>query len=197
MYENALQNLIDELGQFPGVGPKSAQRMALHILQADEEYIEELVSAIKEVKEKIVFCETCGNLASDTLCSICSNPKRDKTVICVVEEAKDIMAIEKTRSYRGVYHVLGGVLDLMNGIGPNELRIAQLLSRLSDTSIEEVIIATNPNTLGEATATYIARTLHALEIKTSRLASGLPMGSDLEYADEITIGKAFEGRRSI
>lgn len=197
MYENALQNLIDKLGQLPGVGPKSAQRMALHILQADEEYIEELVSAIKEVKEKIVFCETCGNLASDTLCSICSNPKRDKTVICVVEEAKDIMAIEKTRSYRGVYHVLGGVLDLMNGIGPNELRIAQLLSRLSDTSIEEVIIATNPNTLGEATATYIARTLHALEIKTSRLASGLPMGSDLEYADEITIGKAFEGRRSI
>ncbi|QPK94214.1 recombination protein RecR [Actinomyces sp. zg-332] len=197
MYENALQTLIDELGQLPGVGPKSAQRMALHILQAEEEYIEALLLAIKEVKEKIVFCEICGNLASDKLCGICANPKRDKTVICVVEEAKDIMAIEKTRSYRGVYHVLGGVLDLMNGIGPNELRIAQLLSRLSDTSIEEVIIATNPNTLGEATATYIARTLHALEIKTSRLASGLPMGSDLEYADEITIGKAFEGRRSI
>lgn len=197
MYENALQKLIDELGQLPGVGPKSAQRMAFHILQAEEEYIESLVEAIKEVKEKIVFCEICGNLASNTLCGICENPKRDKTVICVVEEAKDIMAIEKTRSYRGVYHVLGGVLDLMNGIGPNELRIAQLLSRLADTSIEEVIIATNPNTLGEATATYIARTLAALEIKTSRLASGLPMGSDLEYADEITIGKAFEGRRSI
>lgn len=197
MYENALQKLIDELGQLPGVGPKSAQRMAFHILQSEEEYIDSLTEAIKEVKEKIVFCETCGNLASNTLCGICENPKRDKTIICVVEEAKDIMAIEKTRSYRGVYHVLGGVLDLMNGIGPNELRIAQLLSRLADTSIEEVIIATNPNTLGEATATYIARTLSALEIKTSRLASGLPMGSDLEYADEITIGKAFEGRRSI
>ena len=197
MYENALQTLIDELGQLPGVGPKSAQRIAFHILQADKTYIQSLTEAITQVQEKIKFCETCGNLASETQCSICTNPKRDKTLICVVEEAKDVIAIEKTRSYKGVYHVLGGAIDPINGVGPNQLRIPQLLARLSDTKVDEVIIATNPNIEGEATATYIARTLQTLEIPTSRLASGLPVGSDLEYADEITLGRAFEGRRTI
>lgn len=197
MYEAALQTLIDELGQLPGIGPKSAQRMAFYILQADKSYIESLTESISQIQDRIKFCEKCGNFSSDDLCVICQNPKRDESVICVVEEAKDVVAIEKTRSYRGLYHVLGGVIDPINGVGPNQLRISQLLSRLSDNSVREVIIATNPNIEGEATATYISRTLQTLDIPTTRLASGLPVGSDLEYADEITLGKAFEGRRSM
>lgn len=197
IYENALQTLIDELGRLPGVGPKSAQRIAFYILQADKSYIDSLSEAILQVQEKIQFCEICANLSSGSKCAICSNPKRDQSVICVVEEAKDIVAIEKTRTYNGLYHVLGGVIDPINGVGPNQLRIPQLMSRLSDSAIKEVIIATNPNIEGEATASYLARTLQAIQIPTSRLASGLPVGSDLEYADEITLGKAFEGRTNL
>lgn len=195
MYEGAVQDLIDELGMLPGIGPKGAQRIAFHLLQADEADVKRLVDALVEVKSKVRFCETCGNVAESEQCRICADPRRDATVICVVEEPKDVVAIERTREFRGRYHVLGGAISPMDGVGPDDLSIAQLFSRLADASVSEVIIATDPNLEGEATATYLVRALSTLGVRISRLASGLPVGGDLEYADEITLGRAFEGRR--
>ena len=197
MYDGAVQDLIDELGRLPGVGPKSAQRIAFHLLSTDGDDVQRLADAITTVKEKVRFCDTCGNIAESALCRICADPRRDQTVICVVEEPKDVVAIERTREFRGRYHVLGGAIDPMNGVGPDDLRIRQLLTRLGDNAIEEVIIATDPNIEGEATATYLARMLVPLGMTISRLASGLPVGGDLEYADEVTLGRAFEGRRTV
>ncbi|CEA06969.1 Recombination protein RecR [Arthrobacter saudimassiliensis] len=197
MYEGAVQELIDELGRLPGVGPKSAQRIAFHILEADAEDMRRLSSAIASVKDKVKFCSVCGNVTEQETCSICRDVRRDPTVICVVEESKDVMAVERTRSFRGRYHVLGGAINPIAGIGPEQLRIRELLNRLSDEQINEIIIATDPNLEGEATATYLVRMLKTLGIRVTRLASGLPVGGDLEYADEITLGRAFEGRRSL
>lgn len=197
IFTAALQNLIDALGKMPGVGPKSAQRIAFWVLQTDPENIRILATALQTAKDTIHFCETCGNITENPLCQICVDPRRDRSLICVVEEAKDIPALEKTRSYRGLYHVLGGAIDPINGIGPDQLRIKALMERLQDTSVKEVIIATDPNVEGEATATYLSRLLATLQIPASRLASGLPVGSDLEYADEITLSRALEGRRSL
>lgn len=197
MYEGAIQDLIDALGRLPGIGPKSAQRIAFHILQAEPEIAAALVDSIRTVKERVKFCTTCGNVAEEDECRICRDPRRENTSICVVEESKDVIAIERTREFRGKYHVLGGAISPIDGIGPEQLRIRELMARLSDPGIIEVILATDPNLEGEATATYIARMIKPLNIKTSRLASGLPVGGDLEYADEITLGRAFEGRRNV
>lgn len=197
IFTDALQNLIDALGKMPGVGPKSAQRIAFWVLQTDPENIANLAQALKTAKDSIHFCETCGNITENPLCNICVDPRRDRSLICVVEEAKDIPALEKTRSYRGLYHVLGGAIDPINGIGPDQLSIKALMERLQDNSVKEVIIATDPNVEGEATATYLSRLLATLEIPASRLASGLPVGSDLEYADEVTLSRALEGRRTL
>ncbi|GAA4841789.1 recombination mediator RecR [Garicola koreensis] len=194
MYEGAVQELIDELGRLPGIGPKSAQRVAFHILEADSEDMTRLAEAIRTVKEKVQFCETCFNVSEESRCRICQDPRREDSVICVVEESKDVMAIERTRSFRGRYHVLGGAISPIAGVGPDQLRIRELLNRLSDDQIQEVILATDPNLEGEATATYLMRMLGSLGIKITRLASGLPVGGDLEYADEVTLGRAFEGR---
>lgn len=196
MYDGALQDLIDALGRLPGIGPKSAQRIAFYVLSRPKAEAELLAQALIDAKEKIRFCTKCGNIAQEELCPICRNPKRDQAVICVVEEAKDVGAIERTRSYRGLYHVLGGAIDPINGIGPDQLRLRELLSRLSGDTVQEIIIATNPNIEGEATATYLTRTISPLGLKVTRLASGLPVGGDLEYADEVTLGRALEGRRS-
>ncbi len=197
MYEGIIQDLIDELGRLPGVGPKSAQRIAFHILSEDPEDVKRLAEVLLEVKEKIQFCEICGNVAQAVQCRICIDPKRDPTVICVVEEPKDVVAIEKTREFRGRYHILGGSINPIDGIGPDDLRIRELMPRLADGSVTEVILATDPNLEGEATATYLSRMLVPLGLTVSRLASGLPVGGDLEYADEITLGRAFANRRSI
>lgn len=196
MYDGALQDLIDALGRLPGIGPKSAQRIAFYVLSRPKAEAELLAQALIDAKEKIRFCTKCGNIAQEELCPICRNPKRDQSVICVVEEAKDVGAIERTRSYRGLYHVLGGAIDPINGIGPEQLRLRELVSRLSGDTVQEIIIATNPNIEGEATATYLTRTISPLGLKVTRLASGLPVGGDLEYADEVTLGRALEGRRS-
>ena len=197
MYEGAIQDLIDELGRLPGIGPKSAQRIAFHIIQSEKVDISRLVEVLRTVKEKVKFCSECGNLSEEELCRICRDERRDKNVICVVEESKDVIAIEKTREFRGKYHVLGGAISPIDGIGPEQLRIKELLTRLQSADIEEVIIATDPNLEGEATATYLSRLLKPLGIKISRLASGLPVGGDLEYADEVTLGRAFEGRKAL
>lgn len=197
MYEGAIQDLIDALGRLPGIGPKSAQRIAFHILQAEPEIAAALVDSIRTVKERVKFCITCGNVSEEDECRICRDPRRDSTSICVVEESKDVIAIERTREFRGKYHVLGGAISPIDGIGPEQLRIRELMTRLADPGIVEVIVATDPNLEGEATATYLARMIKPLEIKVSRLASGLPVGGDLEYADEVTLGRAFEGRRSV
>nr|WP_276543347.1 recombination mediator RecR [Nesterenkonia massiliensis] len=197
VYEGAVQDLIDELGRLPGIGPKSAQRVAFHILEADAEDMKRLAEAIRTVKEKVQFCEICFNVSEETTCRICQDTRRDATVICVVEESKDVMAIERTRSFRGRYHVLGGAINPIAGIGPDQLHIRELLNRLSDETIQEVIIATDPNLEGEATATYLVRMLGSLGMNITRLASGLPVGGDLEYADDVTLGRAFEGRRSV
>lgn len=197
MYEGAVQELIDELGRLPGVGPKSAQRIAFHILEADADDMKRLVNAIVTVKERVKFCTICGNVAEQETCSICRDPRRDPSAICVVEESKDVIAVERTRSFRGKYHVLGGSINPIAGIGPDQLRIRELLNRLSDDQVQEIIIATDPNLEGEATATYLVRMLKTIGIKVTRLASGLPVGGDLEYADEITLGRAFEGRRTV
>jgi len=197
MYEGAIQNLIDELGRLPGVGPKSAQRIAFHILQTENTDITRLVESIREVKEKVIFCTTCGNVAEEEQCRICRDPRRDPTAICVVEESKDVQAIEKTREFRGKYHVLGGAISPIEGIGPENLRIRELMVRLADGVVTEVILATDPNLEGEATATYLARLLKPIGLTVTRLASGLPVGGDLEYADEVTLGRAFEGRRKL
>jgi recombination protein RecR len=196
MYEGIIQDLIDELGRLPGVGPKSAQRIAFHIIQSDRIDVSRLAEILKTVKERVKFCTTCGNISEEELCRICKDPRRDNSSICVVEESKDVLAIEKTREFKGKYHVLGGAISPIDGIGPENLRIKELMSRLAQTEISEVIIATDPNLEGEATATYLTRLIKPLGVKVSRLASGLPVGGDLEYADEITLGRAFEGRRS-
>jgi recombination protein RecR len=196
MYEGIIQDLIDELGRLPGVGPKSAQRIAFHIIQSDRVDVTRLAEVLKTVKERVKFCSICSNISEEELCKICRDPRRDKTSICVVEESKDVLAIEKTREFKGSYHVLGGAISPIDGVGPENLRIKELMTRLAETTISEVIIATDPNLEGEATATYLTRLIKPLGIKVSRLASGLPVGGDLEYADEITLGRAFEGRRS-
>jgi recombination protein RecR len=197
MYEGIVQDLIDELGRLPGVGPKSAQRIAFHILGEDPEDVKRLAEVLLEVKEKVQFCEICGNVAQNPQCRICLDPKRDPSVLCVVEEPKDVVAIEKTREFRGGYHILGGSINPIDGVGPDDLRIRELMLRLSDGSVTEVILATDPNLEGEATATYLSRLLVPLGLTVSRLASGLPVGGDLEYADEITLGRAFAGRREV
>jgi recombination protein RecR len=197
MYEGAIQDLIDALGRLPGIGPKSAQRIAFHILQSEAEIAAALVDSIRTVKERVKFCTTCGNVSEEDECRICRDPRRENSSICVVEESKDVIAIERTREFRGKYHVLGGAISPIDGIGPEQLRIRELMSRLSDPDIKEVILATDPNLEGEATATYLARMIKPLDIKVSRLASGLPVGGDLEYADEVTLGRAFEGRRNV
>ncbi|MGI8718177.1 MAG: recombination mediator RecR [Lapillicoccus sp.] len=197
MYEGIVQDLIDELGRLPGVGPKGAQRIAFHLLQADATDVTRLVEVLAEVKSKVRFCAQCGNVAEAELCRICGDPRRDASSICVVEEPKDVVAIERTREFRGTYHVLGGAISPMDGIGPEDLRVKELLTRLADGDVTEVIIATDPNVQGEATATYLSRLLKDMGIVITRLASGLPVGGDLEYADEITLGRAFEGRREV
>ncbi|MEY4451938.1 MAG: hypothetical protein RLZZ380_1059 [Actinomycetota bacterium] len=195
MYEGVVQELIDELGRLPGVGPKSAQRIAFYLLQTEDDLAERLAKVLIEVKERVRFCEICGNVSEQEKCNICRDERRSRTSICVVEESKDVQAIERTREFRGLYHVLGGAISPIEGIGPDQLRIKELMTRLSDPNIQEVIIATDPNLEGEATATYLSRMLASLGITVTRLASGLPVGGDLEYADEVTLGRAFSGRR--
>jgi len=197
MYDGLIQDLIDELGRLPGVGPKSAQRIAFHVLDADPADVARLATALTEAKEKVHFCAVCGNVTVDVECKICADPRRDPSVICVVEESKDVVAVERTREFRGRYHVLGGAISPIAGIGPDQLRIKELLTRLQDGIVTEVIIATDPNLEGEATATYLIRMLTPLGLRVSKLASGLPVGGDLEYADELTLGRAFEGRTAI
>jgi recombination protein RecR len=197
MYEGVVQDLIDELGRLPGVGPKSAQRIAFHLLQTDPVDVRRLAAVLVEVKEKVRFCAICGGVAEEETCRICRDPRRDPAVICVVEESKDVVAIERTREFRGRYHVLGGAISPIEGIGPDQLRIKELMTRLADGAVTEVILATDPNLEGEATATYLTRFLANLGIRVTRLASGLPVGGDLEYADEVTLGRAFEGRRAV
>ncbi|MFC6088182.1 recombination mediator RecR [Saccharothrix sp. BKS2] len=197
MYEGPVQDLIDELGRLPGVGPKSAQRIAFHLLAADPADIGRLQDALQKVKDGVVFCDVCGNVSAETTCRICRDPRRDLTLICVVEEPKDVLAVERTREFKGRYHVLGGALDPLSGVGPDQLRIKQLLTRIG-TDVNEIIIATDPNTEGEATATYLVRMLRDFPgLTVTRLASGLPMGGDLEFADELTLGRALSGRRSM
>jgi recombination protein RecR len=196
MYEGIIQDLIDELGRLPGVGPKSAQRIAFHIIQSERVDVTRLAEVLKTVKERVKFCTICGNITEEELCKICRDPRRDNTSICVVEESKDVIAIEKTREFKGKYHVLGGAISPIDGIGPENLRIRELMQRLAETQIAEIIIATDPNLEGEATATYLTRLIKPMGVKVSRLASGLPVGGDLEYADEVTLGRAFEGRTS-
>jgi recombination protein RecR len=195
VYEGVVQDLIDELGRLPGVGPKSAQRIAFHVLQTDPIDVRRLVSALTEVIDKVRFCVTCGNVSEAELCRICKDPRRDPTVLCVVEEPKDVVAIEKTREFRGRYHILGGAISPIEGVGPDDLRVKELVTRLASTEVTEIILATDPNLEGEATATYLARLLKPMGLRVTRLASGLPVGGDLEYADELTLGRAFEGRR--
>ncbi len=195
MYEGVIQNLIDELGQLPGVGPKGAQRIAFHLLAADPADVRRLAAALVEVKERVRFCRSCGNVAEEEECRICRDPRRDLAVICVVEEPKDVVAIERTREFRGRYHVLGGAISPIDGIGPDDLRIKELMARLADGTVSELILATDPNLEGEATATYLARLVKPMGLRVTRPASGLPVGGDLEYADEVTLGRAFEGRR--
>ena len=197
MYEGAVQDLIDELGRLPGIGPKSAQRIAFHVLEADAEDMLRLAEAIRTVKDQVRLCSICFNVSEQETCSICRDERRDPSQVCVVEESKDVMAIERTRTFRGRYHVLGGAINPIAGIGPDQLHIRELLTRLQDSVIEEVILATDPNLEGEATATYLSRMLGSTGLKVTRLASGLPVGGDLEYADEVTLGRAFEGRRSV
>jgi recombination protein RecR len=202
VYEGPVQDLIDELGRLPGVGPKSAQRIAFHLLGADPADLTRLQDALQRVKEGVVFCDVCGNVSAENICRICADPRRDLTMVCVVEEPKDVLAVERTREFKGRYHVLGGALDPLSGIGPDQLRIRELLARMGavtdGVSISELIIATDPNTEGEATATYLVRMLRDFPgLTVTRLASGLPMGGDLEFADELTLGRALSGRRRL
>jgi recombination protein RecR len=197
MYEGAIADLIDELGRLPGIGPKSAQRLAFHLLQSDPADVNRLAGAMQRVKELVRFCGTCYNVAESEQCRICRDQRRTDEIICVVEEPKDVVAVEKTGEFRGRYHVLGGAINPLEGIGPEALRVRELMTRLADGSVKELILATDPNTEGEATATYIALMVKPMGIAVTRLASGLPVGGDLEYADEITLGRAFEGRRAL
>ncbi|GAA3537583.1 recombination protein RecR [Aeromicrobium flavum] len=197
MYESVIQDLIDELGRLPGIGPKSAQRIAFHLLDADPDDVKRFAQTLVDAKTKVLFCSVCGNVTVDTTCRICADPRRDESVLCVVEESKDVIAIERTREFRGRYHVLGGAISPIAGIGPDQLRIKELLLRLQDGAVTEVIIATDPNLEGEATATYLMRMLVPIGLRVTKLASGLPVGGDLEYADEVTLGRAFEGRTAV
>jgi recombination protein RecR len=198
VYEGPVQDLIDELGRLPGIGPKSAQRIAFHLLAAEPADVTRLQEALQQVKEGVVFCEICGNVSEETTCRICRDARRDPTLVCVVEEPKDVLAVERTREFRGRYHVLGGALDPLSGVGPDQLRVRELLARIGRDEITEVIIATDPNTEGEATATYLVRMLRDFPgLNVTRLASGLPMGGDLEFADELTLGRALSGRRAV
>ncbi|WP_432558768.1 recombination mediator RecR [Granulicoccus sp. GXG6511] len=197
MYEGPVQDLIDELGQLPGIGPKSAQRIAFHILSTEAGEVQRLIDALQRVKQTVKFCEVCFNIAEEARCRVCRDPRRDPTTICVVEEPKDVVAIERTREFRGTYHVLGGAISPIDGVGPGDLHVRELCQRLADGSVTEVILATDPNLEGEATATYLSRLLLPMGVKVARLASGLPVGGDLEYADEVTLGRAFEGRRYV
>jgi recombination protein RecR len=197
VYEGVVQDLIDELGKLPNVGPKSAQRIAFHLLAADAADVRRLAQVLLEVKDKVRFCAICGNVAEAEQCRICLDPRRDLGVICVVEEPKDVVAIEKTREFRGRYHVLGGAISPIEGVGPDDLRVRELMTRLADGTVTELILATDPNLEGEATATYLARLVKPMGLRVTRLASGLPVGGDLEYADEVTLGRAFEGRRQL
>ncbi len=197
MYEGIVQDLVDELGRLPGVGPKGAQRIAFHLLDADPVDVKRLAQVLTEVKDKVRFCSVCGNVTEDEQCRVCRDPRRDQAVLCVVEESKDVVAIERTREFRGRYHVLGGAISPIEGIGPDQLRVRELMTRLADGGVTEVILATDPNLEGEATATYLTRMLRPMGLRVTRLASGLPVGGDLEYADEVTLGRAFEGRRSV
>ena len=197
MYEGPVQDLIDELGRLPGIGPKSAQRLAFHILAADPDDVRRLSDVLRLVKDTVKFCEVCFNVSEDTRCRVCRDPRRDATTICVVEESKDVVAVERTREFRGTYHVLGGSISPIDGIGPADLKIRELCLRLADGTVTEVILATDPNLEGEATATYLARMFGPMGVRITRLASGLPVGGDLEYADEVTLGRAFEGRRRV
>ena len=196
VYEGVLQDLIDELGRLPGIGPKSAQRMGFHFLAADPADVRRLAETLLELKAKARFCDTCGNVSEEPQCKICRDPRRDDTVVCVVEEPKDIVALERTREFRGRYHVLGGAISPMDGIGPDQLRIRELNARLLDGVVTEIILATDPNIEGDATATYLTRLLAPMGLRVTRLASGLPVGGDLEYADEVTLGRALAGRRN-
>ena len=197
MYEGPVQDLIDELATLPGIGPKGAQRIAFHLLDAPEPDVTRLAEALLRAKQDVRFCSVCFNISSDDLCRVCRDPRRDQTSICVVEESKDVVAVERTREFRGTYHVLGGSISPFDNRGPADLRIKELCQRLADGTVTEVIIATDPNLEGEATATYLSRLLIPMGVSVSRLASGLPVGGDLEYADEITLGRAFEGRRAV
>ena len=200
MYEGAVQDLIDELGRLPGVGPKSAQRIAFHLLQSDPADVQRLTEALTQVKARVRFCVECFNISESERCRICTDTRREGARICVVEEPKDVVAIERTREFRGRYHVLGGAISPIDGIGPDDLHIRELITRLASGEVTEVIIATDPNLEGEATASYLVRFLRGLglpDLRISRLASGLPVGGDLEYADEVTLGRAFEGRRTV
>jgi len=196
-YAKPLARLVAELERLPGIGPKSAQRIAFHILQTQSFDVTRLAQILMDVREKVRFCSICGNVSEQDTCTICRDPRRNQAIICVVEEAKDVAAIERIREFRGLYHVLGGALSPIDGIGPNELRFTQLVQRLADATVTEVIIATDPNLEGEATATYLTRLLVQPRLRVTRLASGLPVGGDLEYADEVTLGRAFEGRRVV
>lgn len=196
MYEGIVQDLIEELGRLPGIGPKSAQRIAFHLLQAEPADVRRLADVLVQVKAKVKFCSICFNVAEEDTCRICRDTRRDVAVLCVVEEYKDVVAIERTREFRGRYHVLGGAISPIDGVGPDQLRIRELMARLADDTIVEVILATDPNLEGEATATYLTRLIGPLGLRVTRLASGLPVGGDLEYADEVTLGRAFAGRRS-
>jgi recombination protein RecR len=196
VYEGAVQDLIDELGRLPGVGPKSAQRIAFHLLAAESADVSRLAAALKRVQEEVRFCVTCYNVAEAEQCKICRDPRRSDDVLCVVEEPKDVVAIERTREFRGRYHVLGGAISPLEGIGPDQLRIRELLARIEDGTVTEIILATDPNIEGDATAAYLTRMLRPMGLQVTRLASGLPVGGDLEYADEVTLGRAFAGRRS-
>ena len=197
IYTPALQKLIDELGKLPGVGPKSAQRIAFHLIKLPEQDALSLANAIQEAKQKVRFCETCFNMSDEIICEICSDSQRDSSLVCVVEEPRDIVALERTREYKGLYHVLQGAINPIDGIGPDQLKIRELLERLKGNTVVEVILCTNPNIEGEATAMYLAKLIEPLGIQVSRIASGLPVGGDLEYADELTLGRALEGRRNI
>jgi len=197
MFAGPVQDLVEELTRLPGIGPKTAQRLAFHILKVDHADARRLATAIVGVKEKTRFCARCFNISTDELCEYCSSDRRDPALVCVVEEARDIVAVEKTGEFRGRYHVLGGAISPIDGVGPDDLRIAELLARIPSEGIEEIIVATNPNVEGEATGMYLARLITPLGVKVTRIASGLPVGGDLEYADEVTLGRALEGRREL
>jgi recombination protein RecR len=197
VYEGPVQDLIEELGRLPGIGPKSAQRLAFHLVTVDPADAQRLAETILAAKDRVRFCARCFNVSEHEECRVCRDPRRDETVLCVVEEPRDLLAIERTGEFRGRYHVLGGAISPIDGIGPDALRIRELLARLGAEPIAEVVLATNPNIEGEATASYLARMLRSLDVRVSRIASGLPVGGDLEYADEVTLGRAFAGRREV